>query len=146
MRNDEEAACNRGGMAIDPLALDTSVPALIQKVGTYPSHHGGLGVVHSVGRVGVPWQSDAEDPDRFLVGERLGRPTVLIPTDDLGFDARLERLACFMGVKLRPYPPYAGLTILSRLRAVRHMLRRRNRPFPGAPTPRYVPVGRGGRP
>lgn len=99
-------------MAIDPLALDTSVPALVLKVGTYPLHHGGLGVVRSLGRLGVPvygvyeerfapaavsrylsgkfiWQADAGDPDRFLdgmamVGERLGRPTVLIPTDDLG--------------------------------------------------------------
>lgn len=84
-------------MAIDPLALDTSVPS-----GKFV------------------WRSDAEDPDRFLVGERLGRPTVLIPTDDLGCDARLECLACFTRVKLRPSP--------------------------GAPTPRYVPVGRGGRP
>jgi D-aspartate ligase len=88
------------------------VPALVLKVGTYPLHHGGLGVVRSLGRLGVPvfgvyeerfapaavsrylsgkfvWQSDTSDPDRFLegmamVGQRLGRPTVLIPTDDLG--------------------------------------------------------------
>jgi D-aspartate ligase len=106
------AARDRGGMAIDPLALDTSVPALVLKVGTYPLHHGGLGVVRSLGRLGVPvygvyeerfapaavsrylsgkfvWQSDTRDPDRFLegmatVGRRLGRATVLIPTDDLG--------------------------------------------------------------
>jgi D-aspartate ligase len=99
-------------MVIDPFAFDTSVPALVLKVGTYPLHHGGLGVVRSLGRLGVPvygvyeerfapaavsrhlrgrfvWHCDADDPDRFLegmamVGERLGRPTVLIPTDDLG--------------------------------------------------------------
>jgi D-aspartate ligase len=99
-------------MVIDPLALDTSVPALVLKVGTYPLHHSGLGVVRSLGRLGVPvygvyeerfapaavsrhlsgrfvWHCDAGDPDRFLdgmamMGERLGRPTVLIPTDDLG--------------------------------------------------------------
>jgi D-aspartate ligase len=99
-------------MVIHPLALDTSVPALVLKVGTYPLHHGGLGVVRSLGRLGVPlygvyeerftpaavprhlrgrfvWHCDVDDPDRFLegmamVGERLGRPTVLIPTDDLG--------------------------------------------------------------
>jgi predicted ATP-grasp superfamily ATP-dependent carboligase len=99
-------------MAIDQLAVDTSVPALVLKVGTYPLHHGGLGVVRSLGRLGVPvygvyeerfapaavsrhlsgkfvWQSDTSDPGRFLegmamVGDQLGRPTVLIPTDDLG--------------------------------------------------------------
>jgi D-aspartate ligase len=92
--------------------LDTTVPALVLKVGTYPLHHGGLGVVRSLGRLGVPvfgvyeerlapaavsryltgrfvWRSEPEDADRFLagmaaIGERLGRPTVLIPTDDLG--------------------------------------------------------------
>jgi D-aspartate ligase len=92
--------------------LDTTVPALVLKVGTYPLHHGGLGVVRSLGRLGVPvygvyeerlapaavsrylsgrfvWRSDPTDADRFLdgmavIGERLGRPTVLIPTDDLG--------------------------------------------------------------
>jgi hypothetical protein len=41
-------------MAIDPLALNTSVPALIQKVGAHSLHHGSLGVVHGLGRLGVP--------------------------------------------------------------------------------------------
>jgi D-aspartate ligase len=80
-------------------------------VGDYPLHHGGLGIVRSLGRVGVPvygvyeqrfapagvsrylagrftWQSDPSD-ERFLdgmatIGERLDRPTILVPTDDLG--------------------------------------------------------------
>jgi D-aspartate ligase len=112
MSNDEGLHPHRGLSTIDPPALDTSVPALALKVGNYPLHHGGLGVVRSLARRGVPvygvyeerlapaavsrylsgkfvWRSDAEDPDRFLdgmatVGERLGRPTVLVPTDDLG--------------------------------------------------------------
>jgi D-aspartate ligase len=85
---------------------------LVLKVGNYPLHHGGLGVVRSLGRLGVPvfgvyeqrfapaavsrylsgrfvWRTDPEDADRFVdgmaaIGERLGRPTILIPTDDLG--------------------------------------------------------------
>lgn len=75
-------------------------------------HHGGLGVVRRLGRWGVPvygvyeerfapaavsrylsarfvWRSDPENSDRFrdgmaVIGGRLGRPAVLIPTDDLG--------------------------------------------------------------
>ena len=34
--------------------FDTSVPALILKVGFYPFHQGGLGIIRSLGRVGVP--------------------------------------------------------------------------------------------
>jgi D-aspartate ligase len=112
MRNDGGAACTRGGTNIDRSSLDITVPALVLKVGSYPLHHGGLGVVRSLGRLGVPvygvyeervapaavsrhlsgrfvWRSDPVDADRFrdgmaAIGERLERPTVLIPTDDLG--------------------------------------------------------------
>jgi D-aspartate ligase len=100
------------GMPIDTPAYDTTVPALVLKVDSYALHHGGLGVVRSLGRLGIPvygvyqerlvpaaassylsgrfiWQGEAEDEDRFLdgmamIGERLGRPAVLVPTDDLG--------------------------------------------------------------
>jgi predicted ATP-grasp superfamily ATP-dependent carboligase len=75
-------------------------------------HHGGLGVIRSLGRLGVPvygvhegpwapaassrylhgrcfWQPGAEDTERVVAGllrlaERIGRPSVLIPTDDAG--------------------------------------------------------------
>jgi predicted ATP-grasp superfamily ATP-dependent carboligase len=98
-------------MEIDP-AFDTSVPALVLKLDTYALHHGGLGVVRSLGRLGIPvygvyherwapsatsrylsgkfiWRDGSGDAERFLdgmaaIGERLGRPSVLIPTDDLG--------------------------------------------------------------
>jgi D-aspartate ligase len=99
-------------MPIDTPAFDTTVPALVLKVDSYALHHGGLGVVRSLGRLGIPvygvyrerlipaavssylsgrfiWRGEAEDEDRFLdgmamIGERLGRPAVLVPTDDLG--------------------------------------------------------------
>ncbi len=86
------------------------VPALILKTGHYPVHHGGLGVIRSLGMLGVPVYSVVEDRfvpaalSRYLagaivwdtrglrssqlleglsqIGSRLGRPTVLIPTDD----------------------------------------------------------------
>ena len=75
-------------------------------------HHGGLGVIRSLGRLGVPvygvhegpwapaaqsrylhgrcfWQPGPADVDRVLAGllrlaEHIGQPAVLIPTDDAG--------------------------------------------------------------
>ncbi|MFI6421519.1 ATP-grasp domain-containing protein [Streptomyces sp. NPDC050842] len=44
----------------DP-SLDPAVPALLAKVGGYPQHHGGLGVVRSLGRAGVTVHAVVED-------------------------------------------------------------------------------------
>ncbi|WP_456236754.1 hypothetical protein [Actinomadura soli] len=93
-------------------SYDTDVPALVLKVGDYALHHGGLAVVRTLGRVGVPVYAVTEDrftpaalsrytTGRFVwrtggqeryqrqllaglheVAERIGRPAVLIPTDD----------------------------------------------------------------
>ena len=101
-----------GGMPIDTPIFDTTVPALVLKTDSYALHHGGLGVVRSLGRLGIPvygvyrerlmpaavssylsgrfiWRGEVDDEGRFLdgmamIGERLGRPAVLVPTDDLG--------------------------------------------------------------
>jgi D-aspartate ligase len=91
--------------------LDRSVPALLVKVGPYPVHHGGLGAMRSLGRLGVPvyalterrytpavwsrylagkfdWSATGqEDPADLVerlreVGRRIGRPAVAIATDD----------------------------------------------------------------
>jgi D-aspartate ligase len=93
MRNDGGAACTKGGTNIDRSILDTTVPALVLKVGTYPLHHGDPGVVRSLGRLGVPvygvyeerlapaavsrylsgrfvWRSDPEDPTASLTAWR----------------------------------------------------------------------------
>jgi predicted ATP-grasp superfamily ATP-dependent carboligase len=82
-----------------------------EKVGRYPVHAGGLGVIRSLGRLGVPvyaitedrwtpaavsrhltghlvWRdSDREEPARLArrlceIGRRLGRPAVPVATDD----------------------------------------------------------------
>lgn len=93
-------------------ALDTTVPALILKVGDYVNHHGGLAVARTLGRAGVPVYGVHEDrlapaglsrysAARFVwptageheyqgqlldgiaaVAKRIGRPAVVIPTDD----------------------------------------------------------------
>ncbi|WP_438828043.1 carboxylate--amine ligase [Streptomyces tropicalis] len=94
-----------------PFAADRDVPALIVKFGDYPLHHGGVGAIRSLGRLGVPVYAITEDPytpaaaSRYLrrafvwptsgteeaghlvegllrIGRRIGRPTVLVPTDE----------------------------------------------------------------
>ncbi|MEW2118518.1 ATP-grasp domain-containing protein [Streptomyces sp. NPDC005474] len=94
-----------------PFSADDGVPALIVKFGDYPLHHGGVGAIRSLGRLGVPmyaitedpytpaassrylrrafvWPTTGtEDPDRLVegllrVGKRIGRPAVLVPTDE----------------------------------------------------------------
>lgn len=90
---------------------DRDVPGLIVKIGNYPLHHGGVGAIRSLGRLGIPmyavtedrWTPAAlsrylerafvwpttgtEDPGRLVegllrIGRRIGRPTVLVPTDE----------------------------------------------------------------
>lgn len=92
--------------------IDTSTPAVVLKLDANVMHHGGLGVIRSLGRRGVPvygvhegwwapaassrylsgryfWQPDATDGDRVAEGlarlaDRISRPAVLLPTDDAG--------------------------------------------------------------
>ena len=91
--------------------LDRTCPALLIKASRRTIHHGVLGVARSLGRLGVPVYAVVEDshtplatsryltkafvwkrwpPDReaFLtamltIGQIIGRPTILIPADDL---------------------------------------------------------------
>lgn len=93
-------------------SFDTSTPAVVLKFDPNVMHHGGLGVIRSLGRVGVPvygvhegpwapaassrylagrffWQPSPADTDRVLTGllhlaERIGQPSVLFTTDDVG--------------------------------------------------------------
>ena len=92
--------------------IDATTPAVVLKFDPNVMHHGGLGVIRSLGRVGVPvygvhegpwapaassrylagrcfWQPDPDDVDRVLTGllrlaELIGRPSVLLTTDDAG--------------------------------------------------------------
>lgn len=87
-------------------------PVLVLKTGHYALHHGGLGIIRSLGMLGAPVFSVIEDHhaptahSKYLTGtfvwdardlarsrlleelEKIGRqlklPTVLIPTDDAG--------------------------------------------------------------
>lgn len=92
--------------------VDVSTPAVVLKFDPNVMHHGGLGVMRSLGRVGVPvygvhearwapaagsrylagrffWRPSPADVDRVLTGllrlaERIGQPSVLLTTDDAG--------------------------------------------------------------
>lgn len=92
--------------------FDTSVPAVVLKLVPNVMHHGFLGVIRSLGRVGVPvygvleaprvpatssrylagrffWQPDPGDAAAITAGlsrlaDTIGRRAVLLPTDDVG--------------------------------------------------------------
>ncbi|WP_210440876.1 carboxylate--amine ligase [Nocardioides xinjiangensis] len=106
--------------------VDTATPAVVLKLGDNPFDHGGLGAARSLGRLGVPvyavdrsagtpplasryvrgrwvWQPNVDDTDQVREGlmrlaERIGRPSVLVPTDDLSAVFLAEE-----GAGLRPY-------------------------------------------
>jgi D-aspartate ligase len=88
--------------------LNTSTPVLVVKLMPELYHHAGLGVVRSLGRLGVPayalhdapdapaaysryaagkfvWPGDGADPVEFLLeaGRSIGRRTLLVPQDDV---------------------------------------------------------------
>lgn len=95
------------------LDFDAGTPAVVLKLDHNVLHHGGLGVIRSLGRAGIPvfavhehplapaahsrylhgrflWNPPpSPDPEPILAGlirlaERIGRASVLIPTDDAG--------------------------------------------------------------
>ncbi|WP_405593186.1 ATP-grasp domain-containing protein [Streptomyces sp. NBC_01092] len=94
-----------------PFEADREVPGLIVKFGDYPLHHGGVGAIRTLGRLGVPMYAITEDrytpaaASRYLrhafvwpttgaedhaqlveglvrIAGRIGRPAVLVPTDE----------------------------------------------------------------
>ncbi|WP_203612781.1 carboxylate--amine ligase [Amycolatopsis sp. SID8362] len=92
--------------------VDRTTPALVLKLDANVFHHGGLGVIRSLGGLGVPvyavqeerltpagssrylrggwvWRPGTDDAERLLaglrrIGERIGTRAVLLPTDDAG--------------------------------------------------------------
>ncbi|MFF8371174.1 ATP-grasp domain-containing protein [Streptomyces lydicus] len=116
------------------LAVDRTVPGLIVKIGGYPLHHGGVGAIRSLGRLGVPMYAVTEDrftpaavsrylsgrfvwpttgreePERLVagllrIGRRIGRPTVLIPTDEEAAVLVAEHAEALAGSFLFPQAP-----------------------------------------
>jgi D-aspartate ligase len=111
---------------VPPIAshFDTTIPALVLKMGYLPLHHGGLGAIRSLGRVGVPvygvhedrftpaamskylqgrflWVPEHTDAEELLDGmstiaKRFESPPIVIPTDDISAIVLAEH-ADFLG-------------------------------------------------
>src|ERR1700728_5156244 len=101
-----------GDLRARPDGVDTATPAVVLKFDPNVMHHGGLGVIRSLGRIGVPvygvhegpwapaansrylrgrffWQPNPEEVERVQAGllrlaDRIGQPALLVPTDDAG--------------------------------------------------------------
>jgi D-aspartate ligase len=99
-------------MSSDKTRATGTTPAVVLKFDPNVMHHGGLGVIRSLGRLGVPvygvhegpwapaassvylrgrffWQPNPDEVERVQAGllrlaERIGQPAVLVPTDDAG--------------------------------------------------------------
>lgn len=60
--------------------LDAGVPVLLARIGTYPQHHGSLGVVRTFGRLGVPVHAIVEDRFTPVAVSRYATRTFIWPT------------------------------------------------------------------
>jgi D-aspartate ligase len=120
-------------MAADRHFAGNSTPAVVLKFDPNVMHHGGLGVIRSLGRIGVPvygvhegpwapaassrylagrffWQPGPADVDRVLSGlmrlaERIGQRSVLLATDDAGAIFLAEHGRDLRSAFLFPEPP-----------------------------------------
>jgi D-aspartate ligase len=120
-------------MITDLRAADWSTPAVVLKFDQNMLHHGSLGVIRSLGRLGVPvygvherpwapaassrylsgrffWEPDPDDPQRNLSGlldlaSRIGRRAVLYATDDAGAIFLAEHGEALRQAFLFPRPP-----------------------------------------
>ncbi len=123
-------------MLSDLAGADVTTPAVVLKFDPNVMHHGGLGAIRSLGRLGVPvygvhegpwapaansrylqgrvfWQPTPEHTERIQAGlmqlaRRIGRPSVLITTDDAGAIFLAEHGDSLRESFLFPAPP-AGL-------------------------------------
>jgi predicted ATP-grasp superfamily ATP-dependent carboligase len=102
----------RKSLPTPPLESDVTVPVLVLRFTPLPLHHGAVGIIRSLGRMGVQvygivedrftpaavsrylrgafvWEAHGLDVQQRLegmaiIGERLNRPTIAIPIDDVG--------------------------------------------------------------
>ena len=112
---------------------ESAVPVLILKIGRYVVHHGTVGIIRTLGRMGVPvfsivedrftpaavckyvagaviWETHGLDAKKLLdgmavIGKRLNRPTILVPTDDVAAIFIAEQAATLQRWFLFPQQP-----------------------------------------
>ena len=144
-------------------SLDTRVPALVFKTGRNLTHHGTVGIIRSLGRLGVPVYAAVEDSftpaaaSRYLagyspwsgfepgaeslierllaIGRRLGRPAVLVPTDDLAAALVAEHAAVLGPGFLFPRPPAGLPRLLANKRFLHDLCARMDVPVPRVASP-----------
>ena len=151
-------------------APDTSTPAVILKFDQNVMHHGGLGAIRSLGRLGVPvygvherpsapaassrylrgrwiWHPDAEDVERTHAGllalaERIGRRAVLFPTDDAGAIFLAEHGGPLRQAFLFPSPPAGLPRRLAGKFSMHELCREAGLPCPAATVPTALDAAR----
>lgn len=143
---------------------DQAVPALIVKIGRYPWHHGGVGAIRSLGRVGVPVYAITEDrwtpaavsrylSGRFVwpttgleepawlverlidIGRRIGIRSVLVPFDDEAAVLIAEHAADLRDSFLFPMVEGSLPRRLASKRGLRELCLEHGVPTPGAAFP-----------
>ncbi|WP_300604443.1 hypothetical protein [Trebonia sp.] len=151
--------------------MDASTPAVVLKFDRNVMHHGGLGVIRSLGRAGVPvygvhedrlapaagsrylrgrffWRPSPDDAGRVLAGlsrlaEVIGRPAVLITTDDAGAIFLAEHGAPLRGRFLFPEPPRELPRLLAGKYSLHQACRELGVPSPRAELPESAVAARG---
>jgi D-aspartate ligase len=149
---------------------ENKVPAVVLKFDRNVMHHGGLGVIRSLGRLGVPvygvhegpwapaaqsrylhgrcfWQPGPADVDRMLAGllrlaEHIGQPAVLIPTDDAGAILLAEHGQDLRRSFLFPDPPRAMPRLLAGKYSLIQICRDLEIPSPRAMVPGSLAAAR----
>ncbi len=149
-----------------PLAPGANVPVLVLADGRLVLHHGGVGIIRTLGRMGVPvysvvkdrftpaavsryltgafaWQTHGPDPERFLEGmnvirERLSRPAILIPTDDVLAILVAEQAAALQPQFLFPQQPPMLPRTLANKRELYFLCRRIGIPCPDTVFPTSI--------
>jgi D-aspartate ligase len=83
------------------LAPDRSVPALIVKIGAYPLHHGGVGAIRTLGRLGIGVYAITEDRFSPAALSRYCRQAFVWPTTGCEEPAELIGRLAAIGAEIR---------------------------------------------
>ena len=146
-----------------PLASDATVPVLVLAVDHLVLHYGFVGIIRSLGRMGVPvygvvkdrftpaafsryltgafvWPGLGPDAERFLegmavIGQKLNRRAIVIPTDDVAAIFLAEQAANLQRWFLLPHQPATLPRTLANKRELYLLCQRIGVPCPEAVFP-----------
>lgn len=149
-----------------PLSESAAVPVLMLKIGRYVVHHGSVGIIRSLGRLGVPVYGVVEDRfipaamSKYLAGKfvwdtrgldnqalldgmaviahELNRPAVLVPTDDVGAIFIAEQADALRRCYLFPDQPAKLPGTVANKKELHHLCERLGVPHPQALFPNSI--------